>query len=60
MDGIETLRHAKPHAIGTNFIALTANAGSTARRDYINEGFNDYLPKPFKSSEMLDILRNYL
>ena len=57
MDGIETLGHAKKYADGTHFIALTANAGANARNEYIAYGFDDYLPKPFKSLEMMKILK---
>ncbi len=60
MDGIETLHKAKPLTKDSAFIALTANAGANARSEYISEGFNDYLPKPFKATEMLHILREFL
>jgi len=60
MDGIETLNHAKPLTENSTFIALTANAGANARNEYIEAGFNDYLPKPFKSNEMINILRTFL
>ena len=57
LDGIETLKRAKKYADGTKFIALTANAGTNARAEYISYGFDDYLPKPFKSQEMMKILK---
>ena len=60
MDGIETLRHAKKYTQDTKFIALTANAGANARNEYIANGFDDYLPKPFKSMEMMRILKTFL
>ena len=60
MDGIETLKQAKNYAQGTPFIALTANAGANARNEYIAAGFDDYLPKPFKSLEMVKILKKFL
>ena len=60
MDGVETLGHAKKYAADTSFIALTANAGGNARAEYIAMGFDDYLPKPFKSLEMMRILRECL
>ena len=60
MDGVETLGHAKKYAPGTSFIALTANAGGNARAEYIAMGFDDYLPKPFKSLEMMKVLRECL
>ena len=60
MDGIETLKHAKKYADGTKFIALTANSSANARAEYISYGFDDYLPKPFKSLEMMRILKSCL
>ena len=62
MNGIETLNHAKTKDFskGTKFIALTANAGANARAEYISYGFDDYLPKPFKSAEMMRILKSCL
>lgn len=60
MDGPETLKRAKDFAVNTSFIALTANAGGNAREEYIGLGFDDYLPKPFKSLEMMKILRECL
>ena len=60
MDGIETLHHAKQYAKGTAFIALTANSGANSRNEYIAAGFDDYLPKPFKSLEMMKILKTFL
>ena len=60
MDGIETLGHAKKYSPGTKFIALTANSGANARNEYVAAGFDDYLPKPFKSDEMMKILRSCL
>ena len=60
MDGVETLGHAKKYAKGTSFIALTANAGGNARAEYMAMGFDDYLPKPFKSLEMMKVLKECL
>ena len=60
MDGPETLAHAKNYTVRTSFIALTANTGGNARAEYIAMGFDDYLPKPFKSLEMMKILKECL
>lgn len=59
MNGIETLNRmkTKEYSKGVKFIALTANAGVNARAEYISYGFDDYLPKPFKRSEMMRILK---
>ncbi|MBR1673190.1 MAG: response regulator, partial [Fretibacterium sp.] len=60
MDGVETLEHARAleGTEGTVYVALTANAD--ARAQYIGFGFDDYLPKPFKSEAMIAILRAYV
>ena len=60
MDGVETLAYAKKYSPDTNYIALTANAGGNARTEYIEMGFDDYLPKPFKGIEMMKILKTFL
>ncbi|MBQ2675652.1 MAG: response regulator [Synergistaceae bacterium] len=60
IDGVETLKKAKEFVKGTKFIALTANSGGNARQEYIALGFDDYLPKPFKSEEMLRVLKSCL
>lgn len=60
MDGPTTLGHAKKYAPDTSFIALTANAGGNAEAEYMAMGFDGYLPKPFKSLEMMKILKRCL
>ncbi len=60
MDGIETLKNAREIDSNSAYIALTANSGSGARDEYISYGFDDYLPKPFKSDALKDILKQYL
>lgn len=63
LDGIETLKKAReldgPSRLAV-YIALTANAGSGLRDEYINYGFNDYLPKPIKSEILKKLLAKYL
>ena len=60
MDGVETLERARTlqNTDGTIFVALTANAD--ARAQYLGLGFDDYLPKPFKSEAMVALLRAYV
>jgi signal transduction histidine kinase/CheY-like chemotaxis protein len=60
MDGVETLERARTlqNTEETIFVALTANAD--ARAQYIGLGFDDYLPKPFKSEAMIAIMRAYV
>ena len=64
MDGIETLQAIKqldmPTTSGTKFIALTANASRGSKVLYMNEGFDDYLPKPVDSEELERMLASTL
>ncbi|MBQ9550654.1 MAG: response regulator [Lachnospiraceae bacterium] len=63
MDGIETAR--KIRAIpGTSkapkMVAFTANAVSTAKEKFINEGFSAFLNKPIELNELERVLRQVL
>lgn len=64
IDGVETLH--KMRALHNNLnaevpvIALTANAVSGAREEYLAASFNDYLAKPINSSELESMIIKYL
>lgn len=65
MDGIETLKHLKedtdnPNHEGVPCIALTANAVSGAREQYLEAGFDDYLTKPVDGPKMELMIKHYL
>lgn len=64
MDGIETLKNmqwiADNKNSGTPVIMLTANAIIGAKDEYIAAGFDDYLAKPVKESELEFMIRKYL
>ena len=64
MDGLETLAAMKTlegnKNIGVPCIALTANAGSGAREEYIAAGFDDYLSKPVNGETLEDMLYKLL
>ncbi len=62
MDGIETLHEMKklPRSEKTVFIALTANAISGSREQYLEAGFTDYLPKPVDSKKLEEMLMAHL
>ena len=60
MDGPTTLKKMKETEGNISrdaaVISLTANASSTAREDYIKDGFKDYLSKPIRPEELEAIL----
>ena len=64
MDGIETLHALEQLEANKNqgvpVIALTANAVSGAREQYIKAGFNDYLTKPVNSGKLEKMIAHYL
>ena len=64
MDGIETLQNMKSLADNPNrevpVIMLTANAIVGAKEEYMEAGFTDYLTKPIRETELLEMLLKYL
>ena len=60
LDGIQTLKIIKDRklieATNTPVIALTANAISSAREMYLENGFNDYLSKPIEIGKLIEII----
>ena len=64
MDGIETLQNMKSLADNRNreipIIMLTANAIVGAKEEYMEAGFTDYLTKPIRETELLEMLLKYL
>ncbi len=64
MDGIETytkMKEKKDHKnVDTPVIVLTANAIVGAKEMYLEKGFSDYLSKPVRYKELIEILVKYL
>ncbi len=61
MDGVETLwRMREDPNFNTPVIALTANAISGAKKQYLDWGFMDYLSKPMHLEELETCLKKYL
>lgn len=64
MDGVETLKKLREDENGLNFktpvIALTANAVSGAREEYLSVGFSDYLTKPIDPERLEKTLISFL
>lgn len=61
LDGIETLHKLKKldGYVIPPVVALTANAISGMREMYLNEGFDEYLPKPIKPTELNSLIKKY-
>ena len=62
MDGIETLKLLKEKNLvnDTPVIALTANAVSGARQQYLAKGFQDYMSKPVSGEQLEKKLLKWL
>ena len=64
MDGIETLKAMREDGenknAGVPVIALTANAISGARDEYMQAGFQDYLSKPVNGDRLEDCMLKFL
>lgn len=64
MDGIDTLHRMKQterfRQRAPVVIAMTANAVTGAREEYLQEGFTDYLSKPIDYKKLEEMIRNYL
>lgn len=63
-DGVETFHEIRELPDNENHdtpvIMLTANAVAGAREQFLNEGFSDYLSKPFTINEVQTTLLNHL
>lgn len=63
MDGIEATeairRSERDSGRHTPIIALTANAMKGDKERYLSSGMDDYLAKPIRRKELLDILRRF-
>ncbi|MCL1828331.1 MAG: ATP-binding protein [Oscillospiraceae bacterium] len=66
MNGVETTRRIRtldendPYFKNVPIIALTANAVPGAREIFLQNGFNDYLPKPVDMNALNGILEKWL
>lgn len=64
MDGMEVSRRVRGHedegVQNTVLIALTAMATSGDRERFFDVGCDDYLPKPFRSAQLVEIVEKYM
>lgn len=62
IDGIEATQIIKsdPSTASIPIIALTANAMRGDRERFIAAGCDDYRPKPISTSDLLDVVQQYI
>jgi CheY-like chemotaxis protein len=62
LDGLETTRRIRKQLglVNIPIIALTALAMAGDRERCLEAGMNDYLSKPVKLKELLDLIEHYL
>ena len=61
MTGTETLMKLKQiDSFKTPVVALTANALTGMKEEYISRGFNDYLSKPIEKEDLNRVMKKYL
>ncbi len=61
MSGTKTLQKLKEiETFNTPVVALTANAITGMKEEYINRGFNDYLSKPIIKEDLNRVMKKYL
>lgn len=60
MDGLEAMRLIKQFRPHLPFIALTAYAFESDKKNAIESGCSDYLTKPFLKKDLMEMLRKHL
>ena len=64
MDGVEAMRIIRSECADTTkntvIVALTANAIQGAREMYLENGFEDFLSKPFERVQMYELLERWI
>lgn len=64
MDGVETLKRLQTlmakRALKVPVVALTANAISGAREEYLRHGFADYIAKPVEYKALVEVLERFV
>ena len=64
MDGVEAMKRIRSDAMGlsknTPMVALTANAMSSAKQMFLEEGFEGFVSKPIETEELERVMRKIL
>ncbi|MEE8442042.1 MAG: response regulator, partial [Spirochaetia bacterium] len=62
LDGFEAIRiiREEPELSDAIVVAVSASVANTIRDECLRVGFNDFIPKPFRDAEMLNVIRRLL
>ncbi|MBD3843391.1 MAG: response regulator, partial [Campylobacterales bacterium] len=64
MDGVQAMKQIKQFQatknLSTPIVALTANAIKGDKERFISDGFDDYLTKPIKLNDLIEVIDKYL
>ena len=60
MDGVETVARMREKGVNTPVIALTANAGPSARDMLLSAGMKDFISKPILKKELNEVLLKWI
>ena len=60
MNGIEVIKLLRSHNIGIPVIAQTAYTYDYEKTTLLNIGFDDYISKPIKKSNLLSVLSRHI
>ena len=61
LSGTDTMRKLKYEMNFINpIIVITANATTTAKEQYLNSGFDEFISKPVKREDLYDTVIKYL
>jgi CheY-like chemotaxis protein len=56
---IKSIR-SDPETSATRVVAVPAGVTNLVRDDYLRLGFNDFVPRPFRDADMLEVIRSLL
>lgn len=59
-DGVAAMKEIKSANASIGVVAITGHAMQGDREKFIQEGFDDYLAKPFEIDKLIEVLKKWL